>query len=81
MSERILLKGYLADAKKLYREKDLEASGLLVAIRSLLNPYEEDLTKIDSERANIMMQRLHECICELKELKEKIAKFESDLNG
>ncbi|MDI1471918.1 hypothetical protein THER_1656 [Thermodesulfovibrio sp. N1] len=81
MSERVMLKGYLADARKRYREKDLEASGLLVAIRNLLNPYEEDMTLIDSEKALIMMQRLNECISDMKELKEKIAKLERELNG
>lgn len=81
MNERILLKGYLAEVRKLYKEKDLEASGLLVSIRTLLNPYEDDMTKIDTEKALIMMKKLHECIQELKALKERMAKLEQDLNG
>jgi hypothetical protein len=81
MNERILLKGYLSDEKKRYREKDLEASGLILTIRNLLNPYEDDPTKIESEKALIMMQKLHLVISELKEIKDKILRLERDLNG
>lgn len=81
MNEKIIAKGYLADAKKRYREKDLEASALIVSIRMLLNPYEEDLIKIDTEKLIVMSKRLHECIEELKSLKARIQKLETELNG
>jgi ubiquinone biosynthesis protein UbiJ len=81
MSERILAKGYLADAKKRFREKDLEASGLLVAIRMALNPYEDDLTKIDIEKVVVMANRLRDCIDELKSLKTKIERLEAEIDG
>lgn len=80
MNEKILAKGYLADAKKRFREKDLESQGLLVSIRTLLNPYEDDLTRIDIEKVIVMTKRLKECIEELKTLKAKIEKLE-DFNG
>ena len=39
--EILQMKGMLAEAKKKYRSLDTEASGLVILIRSLLNPYEE----------------------------------------
>jgi uncharacterized phage infection (PIP) family protein YhgE len=81
MNERIILKGMLADTKKKYKDADLEASGLIVSIRTVLNPYEEDLTLIDTEKVLIMAKRLHELVSTLKELKQKIKKIEEDLNG
>jgi hypothetical protein len=47
----------------------------------VLNPYEEDLTLIDTEKILIMAKRLHELVSTLKELKQKIKKIEEDLNG
>lgn len=81
MSERVLIKGYLAEAKKRLREKDLEASGLLVSIRTLLNPYEDDLTKIEIEKVIVMAKKLSECIEEIKALIAKIEKLEEELDG
>ena len=81
MNERIMLKGILADAKKKYKDADLEASALVVSIRAVLNPYEEDLTLLDTEKVLIMSKRLHELVSALKELKQKIKKMEEDLNG
>jgi len=81
MNERIMIKGMLADTKKKYKDTDLEASGLVVSIRTLLNPYEEDLTLIDTEKILIMAKRLHELVSTLKELNQKIKKIEEDLNG
>ena len=56
--ERLQLKGMLAESKKRFRTLDTEASGLILIIRSLLNPY-EDVTKIDTEKALVSMQRLN----------------------
>lgn len=81
MSERVLAKGYLAEAKKRLKEKDLEASGLLVSIRTMLNPYEDDLTKIEIEKVIIMVKKLSECIEEIKTLRLKIEKLEEELGG
>lgn len=81
MSERVLAKGYLAEAKKRLREKDLEASGLLVSIRTMLNPYEDDLTKIEIEKVFVMTKKLSECIEEMKALRAKIEKLEEELDG
>ena len=44
--ERLQLKGMLAESKKQYGELKTQASGYVLIIRSLLNPY-EDVSKLD----------------------------------
>ena len=74
--ERIQLKGQLAEAKSKYKHLDTEAAGLVLLLRSLLNPYEDDTTKLDVEKASVQFQRLQEIIIELRNLKQKIEKLE-----
>ena len=76
--ERLQLKGMLAEAKKSFRTKETEASGLVILIRSLLNPY-EDTAKLDAEKALVSMQRLKDIQDEMKELDAKIKNLESEL--
>lgn len=76
--ERLQLKGMLAEAKKSYRQLDTEASGLIILIRSLLNPYEEIL-KLDTEKALISLKRLDTITKEMKTLSEKIKNLEGEL--
>ena len=77
--ERLQLKGMLAESKKHFRTLDMEASGLILIIRSLLNPY-EDVTKIDTEKALVSMQRLNTIQTELKNLEVKIRNLEAELD-
>ena len=77
--ERLQLKGMLAESKKRFRTLDTEASGLILIIRSLLNPY-EDVTKIDTEKALVSMQRLNTIQTELKNLAVKIRNLEAELD-
>lgn len=74
--ERIQLKGQLAEAKSKYRNLDIEAAGLILLIRSLLNPYEDDTTKQETEKALISLTRLNEIVTELRRLKKKISNLE-----
>lgn len=76
--ERLQLKGMLAESKKRFRTLDTEASGLILIIRSLLNPY-EDVTKIDAEKALIHTQRLNNITQEMKDLRIKITNLEQEL--
>ena len=78
--EKMQFQGQLADLKKKFKNFDTEASGLLILIRSLLNPYEEDLTKLDTEKALVSLSRFNNIILELKTLKQKIEKMESDID-
>ena len=74
--ERIQLKGQLAEAKSKYRTLDIEASGLIILIRSLLNPFEDDTTKQETEKALVSLTWLNEIVTELRRLKKKISEFE-----
>ena len=76
--ERLQLKGLLAESKKNFRSLDTEASGLIVLLRSYLNPYEETL-KLDAEKIIIMANRLNEVVTEMKALSVKIKKMEIEL--
>lgn len=77
--ERLQLKGLLAENKKKYRTLDTESSGLILIIRSLLNPYEEILN-IDMEKISVSVNRLSEVQKELKETAEKIKKLEAEFD-
>ena len=75
--ERLQLKGMLAESKKKYRALDTECSGLVLLLRSLLNPYEEVL-KLDTEKISVSVERLTNAQNEMRELSEKIKKLESE---
>ena len=76
--ERLQLKGMLAESKKRYRELDTQASGYVLIIRSLLNPY-EDISKLDTEKALSSMKLLNDVKNELVEVAQKIKNLESEL--
>ena len=76
--ERLQLKGMLAEAKKNFRTLDTEASGLVILIRSLLNPY-ENILKLDTEKVLVSINRLNDIQAEMKTLKVKISNLEEEL--
>ncbi len=76
--ERLQLKGMLAESKKKFRALDTECSGLVLLLRSLLNPYEEVL-KLDTEKISVSVERLSNAQNEMRELSEKIKKLECEL--
>ena len=75
--ERLQLKGLLAESKKKFRTLDTESSGLILIIRSLLNPYEE-IINLDMEKISVSVNRLADIQKELKETAEKIKKLEAE---
>jgi len=75
--EKIQLKGQLAETKSQYKLRDTEAAGLIILIRSLLNPFEDNTTKIDIEKVIVQTERLGKIIFELRNLKTKIEKLEA----
>lgn len=75
--EKLQMKGMLAESKKKFRTMDTEASGLIILIRSLLNPYEE-IKNIDMEKVSVSVDRLKEITFEMKTLSEKIKKLETE---
>ncbi len=76
--ERMQLKGMLAESKKNYQLLDTEASGLVILIRTLLNPYAE-VKNLDTKKAFATMQRLDKITEEMNILDIKIKKLESEL--
>ncbi len=76
--EKLQLKGMLVEAKKQFRTLDTESSGLVLLIRSLLNPYEEIL-KLETEKVLVSVQRLNSNQVKMKELSEKIKNLEDEL--
>ena len=76
--EILQMKGMLAEAKKKYRTLDTEASGLVILIRSLLNPYEE-IQKLDMDKVLVSVNRLKNVTVEMQALNDKIKRLESEL--
>lgn len=76
--EILQMKGMLAEAKKKYRTLDTEASGLVILIRSLLNPYEE-IQKLDMDKVLVSANRLKDITKEMQVLNDKIKRLESEL--
>ena len=76
--EILQMKGMLAEAKKKYRSLDTEASGLVILIRSLLNPYEE-IQKLDMDKVLVSVKRLKNVTFEMQALNDKIKRLESEL--
>ena len=76
--ERLQMKGMLAEAKKSFRTLDTEASGLIILIRALLNPY-EDIKNLDMDKVFISVKRLRDISKEMQVLNEKIKNLESEL--
>jgi hypothetical protein len=74
--ERIQLKGQLAEAKSNFKHLDTEAAGLIILIRSLLNPFEENTLKLEVEKAATAFNRLQDVSSEMQTLNTKIQKLE-----
>lgn len=75
--ENMQIKGQLAEARKKFKELDTEASGLIILIRSLLNPYEENICKLEIEKTVTATSRLNSLIAQMRILKGKIEKLEA----
>ncbi|MEI8390076.1 MAG: hypothetical protein WCG23_09355 [bacterium] len=76
--EKMQFKGQLAEIKKKFKSLDTEASGLIILIRSFLNPYEEDITRLETEKAVHSVNRLNVVAAEMKSLQLKIQRMEQD---
>lgn len=76
--ERMQLKGLLVESQKKYKTLDTEASGLIILIRSVLSPYQDDMSNLQIDKVNTYVERLHSIVLELKDLKSKIEKLERE---
>jgi len=79
-SERLQMKGLLVELKKKERKLDADASGRLTLLRTLLNPYEEDLTQLDEAQILNEASEFSRFVQDLREVRVKIKKLESDLD-
>ncbi len=72
--ERTHLKAKFAENKSKLKELDLKVSNLIIVIRNLIDPYEDDVTRLETENALQAVNDLYNTVEEMKELKEKIEK-------
>ena len=77
--ERLQLKGMLAESKKQLGELRTQASGYVLIVRSLLNPY-EDVSKLDTEKALLSMKLLNDVKNQIVEVSLKIKNLEDELD-
>lgn len=77
--ERMQLKGLLVESQKKSKTLETEASGLIILIRSVLSPYQDDLSQLQMDKVITYVERLHSITLGFKELKTKIEKLEREL--
>jgi hypothetical protein len=75
------LRGQLAEHEQLLKNYDMEVSGLIILIRELIDPYEEDVTRLRTGEALQNLKRLDKCVEKMKELQVKIDTIKADLDG
>lgn len=81
MSERLLLKARMSEAKKHLTESELRADSCMRIIRDIIDPFGGHFTTFDMERALVTMRDFHKLWKEARDLKEKIAEMERALDG
>lgn len=79
--ERAAMKGQLQDAKKELSNLDLLAAGQIIAARGFINPYTEDVTLLETDKALAQVNALHETVEKMRTLKTRIKKLEDALHG
>lgn len=77
--EILQLKGRIAELRQTLQQKELEASGLIIQIRSLADPYESDMTHIKSDQLSVSSRLLHECVGQIKTITQQLKRLEADL--
>lgn len=78
-NEILRAKGRIAELKSKITEKELEASGLIIQIRTFADPYENDMTRIKSGQIRTASNLLDECITTIKTLGSELERLERDL--
>ncbi|HNV72873.1 MAG TPA: hypothetical protein PKO06_24405, partial [Candidatus Ozemobacteraceae bacterium] len=68
-----------AEAKKKMNKLDADASGRIILLRTLLSPYEEDVTRLDGEKIKNEATELSRIIDEMRVQKDRISRMERDL--
>lgn len=73
------LKSRAADAKQRIKGIDLEAKGLVLVIRTRIDPY-EPIGRLKTEEALASMTRLHELAEERRGLERELGEYEDALD-
>jgi hypothetical protein len=81
MNEALLLKARHAEKKKTLEEMNRRADSYIIVLRDIFDPYTEDFTAIDTERAVVIVNDFNRLVAEGREIKAQIARIEKDLNG
>jgi hypothetical protein len=82
MSNEITLRrAQLADKKRSLEEKNLRAKSHVLELRSVLDPYEDDSTRLRMNVGRAEWQSLSGLWEEMCDLKKQIDHMERDLNG
>lgn len=75
------LRAKIAESKNRLTGLDMEASNCIITIKNLINPYEDDITLLETEQALVALNRLDSIKKEMIELRTKVAKLEKDLGA
>lgn len=79
--EIFMLKARLADKKKTLKNLTRRADNFIITIRDIIDPYTEDFTELELDRAKVAMQDFYALWKEARKLKTDIERMEKDLNG
>ena len=79
-AEIMQYKGQLADLKYKLQEQEIEAKGLIAHIRMNLNPFQEDVTAIETAQISQSAARLDNIVKEMRKMKMQIKDIEDALN-
>ncbi|MEW6115372.1 MAG: hypothetical protein AB1553_00525 [Nitrospirota bacterium] len=77
----LICKARLTDKKKQLEEMTMRADSYIIILRDIFDPYTEDFTQLDIDRAVVIINDFNRLWTEAKELKAQIARMEKDLNG
>lgn len=79
--EVLLLRARIAEKKKSLEALKHKADSYIIILRDILDPYVEDFTELDIERAAVIMDEFRKIAGEAKDIKIQIARLEKELNG
>lgn len=77
--ERTHMKGMLYENERTARKLDAQCKGAIMLIRQLLNPYEDNVCKLDLDAAKAAMDKLCSDTEELQKVTDKIRRLKEDL--
>lgn len=78
-NEILMLRARLSAKKEEFKQLELKAENYIISIRETLDPYEDDFTNLEIERAQQAMQDFYILWREARKLKEQIEKMDRNL--